>query len=92
VLASVRAANGARAWLDRADPRLLALFRIYFGCVLLFELACLWPHRAVLFTDAGVLSTGYLAEHPQVPHQLSAFFFCRTLAQAELGFALVAWC
>ena len=72
-----------------ADRRVLGLFRICFGLVLLYDLARRVPEAARLYSDEGVLSGHFLQSHPQASPQFSLLFACSSAFEVRLAFALI---
>jgi hypothetical protein len=78
----------AAAYLS-VDRRVLGVFRIYFGLVLLYDLGRRVPEAGRLFSNEGVLSNHFLLFSPQASPQFSLLFACSSAAQVRVAFALI---
>jgi Vitamin K-dependent gamma-carboxylase len=70
----------------KLDPRVLGVFRIALGAVLLYDVARRFPDAGLLWSDDGVLSGETLRRVPQATHQLSFLFALKSAQQVALGF------
>jgi hypothetical protein len=100
--ASARPSPGARSRLgDRArselraeyleiDRRQLALFRIYFGLVLLVDILRRFPYLTLFYSNDGVLPNHYAIFAPMAQPTFSLFFACSTTGEVAIAFTLTA--
>ncbi len=70
------------------DPRSLGLFRIVFGCVLLFDLFSHWQVIDFWYTDGGLLPGVLVQEHPLSRRIFSLFFLTTSHAGVWFGMAI----
>jgi hypothetical protein len=71
------------------DRRLLALFRISFGAVLLYDVLRRVPHAAMFYSDQGVLPA-WLNEQQQPDYFSSPFFLLSSPGAAQIGMLALA--
>lgn len=72
------------------DRRVLGLFRIGMGLVLLVDVLRRLPFAAMFFSDAGVLPSELVRGRPPGDEVVSLFFFLKTPLQAQLGMVVLA--
>lgn len=72
-----------------SDTRVLGLFRIYFGGLLLFDLLRRVPVLDLLYSNDGVLPNHFVLYAPQANPQFSLFFAFSTPGEVRLAFALL---
>ncbi len=70
------------------DPRSLGLFRIVFGCVLLFDLHSHWQAIEYWYTDEGLLPGELVLANPLTRRAFSLFFLTTSHAGAVFGMAI----
>ena len=82
-----------RLWLSLGDPRSIALFRIVFGCMTLFNVNGLYESWDYLFTEDGLFST-QVAQQVRAREQFQGYGDGSTPGEV-LGFfsfdAFLAW-
>lgn len=74
----------------RLDRRVLGVFRILLGLVLLYDVGRRFPDARLLWSDQGVLSIDSLARAPQAPRQFSLLLGVGSGWAVELSFVLLA--
>ncbi|HEX2874266.1 MAG TPA: hypothetical protein VHP33_23590 [Polyangiaceae bacterium] len=74
----------------RLDRRVLGVFRVGLGLVLLYDLLRRWPDAALLWSNEGVLTNAALRKVPQAAHQTSFFFSLASAGAVEWAFAGLA--
>jgi len=72
------------------DRRLLAVFRVYFGLVLLVDLLRRFPYLTLFYTNDGVLPSHYAIYAPMTQPIFSVFFACSTKGEVTVAFGLTA--
>jgi hypothetical protein len=72
------------------DRRVLGVFRILFGWVLLYDVARRFPDAALLWSSDGVLSSQALRKAPQDSSQFSLLFQLDTGPAVQAAFAVIA--
>jgi hypothetical protein len=81
-------------WLERAygtsSTLTLGVFRIYFGCVLLYGLARHVPSMKLVFTNEGLLSNHFNLFRPPWGPVLSVFTPFSTPTEVKVAFGLTA--
>src|SRR5712691_9906403 len=82
--------DALRAQYFELDRRLLAVFRIYFGVVLLVDILSRFPVLTFFYTNEGVLPNHYALYAPMSPPVFSLFFACSTKAEVAVAFSLTA--
>jgi hypothetical protein len=78
------------AWWLSIDRRVLGVFRITYGCVLLCDLARRAQVLTLIYTNDGVLSNHYVMFAPQAEFQFSLLDAFSTPNEVRLAFALIA--
>ena len=71
----------------RLDRRVLGVFRIGLGLVLLYDVLRRWPDAALLWSSEGVLGSASLRKVPQAAHQTSFFFSLASGGAVKWAFA-----
>ncbi|MDF3068632.1 MAG: hypothetical protein K0R38_4233 [Polyangiaceae bacterium] len=69
------------------DRRVLGVFRIMFGAVLLYDVARRFPDAALLWSDEGVLGPTAIGRMPQASPQVSFLLALSSAAEVRWGFA-----
>jgi hypothetical protein len=72
------------------DPRSLGLFRIAFGCVLLFNLYVRWRVIDLWYTNDGLMPNYVMLANPPTERMFSLFFTASTHAEAMVGMLVCA--
>lgn len=68
----------------RLDRRVLGVFRVGLGMVLLYDLLRRFPDAGLLWSNDGVLTTGALRKAPQAAHQISFLLDVSSASAAKL--------
>ncbi len=71
----------------RLDRRVLGIFRILLGLVLLYDIGRRFPDAALLWSDQGVLTSDSLARAPQGSPQFSLLLGLSSPTGVQLAFA-----
>lgn len=71
----------------RLDRRVLGVFRIGLGLVLLYDLVRRWPDAALLWSSEGVLGSAALRKVPQAAHQTSFLLSLTSAGAVKWAFA-----
>ena len=72
------------------DPRSLGLFRIAFGCVLLFNLYLRWRVIDLWYTNDGLMPNYVMLANPPTERMFSLFFTASSHAEATVGMFVCA--
>ena len=56
------ASHFASIWLTEVDTRRYAVFRVALAFLVLTDIVLLWPYRASLFSDAGMIDAAAARE------------------------------
>jgi len=70
----------------RLDRRVLGVFRVALGAVLLYDLLRRFPDAALLWSSDGLLASETLKRAPQDPHQFSLLLYLSSASSVKLAF------
>ena len=78
--------------LVKVDPRSLAIFRIFFGFLCLFDLMLRWPVISLLYSNSGVQPNHYALFMTPGPHGISLLYLFQSIQEVQIYFLVTGLC